>query len=296
MWKPIIIPAALVAALGCTLSVKLAEFVMNGKRQTLEEAYKWQSDHYDTSFYERAEKTEYTVEGYEGYLLHAVFMKCPQPSQKYMILTHGYSDNRFGMLKYARIYMDLGYNCVIYDIRGHGVNEATFTTYGIRESEDLRCMIADTRKRYPDISQLGLHGESLGAATTATVMKFKPEVDFAVCDCGFADIDNVIRGGAKAGHMPGFFADLADFGSRIRYHYSLKKMRPIDSLDDNEIPMLFIHGAADTFILPSNSKRMAERTKGYSEFYTIPGAGHAKSVLTDYDQYAAYVTEFLKKI
>ena len=40
---------------------------MTGKRQTLEEAFSWQSDRYDTSFYEKLEKSDYTVNGFEDY-------------------------------------------------------------------------------------------------------------------------------------------------------------------------------------------------------------------------------------
>ena len=220
----------------------MASFIMKGRRQTLEEAMAWQSEHYDTSFYDRVEKTDYTVAGFQGYELHVQLLKNPQPTEKYVIISHGYTDNRFGALKYASIYLDLGYNCIIYDLRGHGLNERTFTTYGIRESQDLLRLINDTRSRYPKLTGLGLHGESLGAATSITVLKEKPDIDFVVADCGFADIESVLRGGYKSAHIPEFFVDIADFGARMRYHYSFKEMRPVDALDDNHIPILFIHG------------------------------------------------------
>ena len=213
-----------------------------------------------------------------------------------MILSHGYTDNRIGSLKYVSIYLRAGFHCVIYDLRGHGKNEADFTTYGIREGLDLKAVIEDTRKRYPDLSVLGLHGESLGAATTITCLKYRPEVDFAVADCGFSDIQNVLEGGFRNAHLPaeGTFR-LADLGARIKYHYSLKEMRPIDSLDANEIPVLFLHGEEDQFILPKNSQDMAARTKGMVQIHLIPGAEHAVSVLTEPGLYEEYVMEFLSE-
>ena len=271
----------------------LPSFVMTGTRQTLEEALAWQSDHYDTSFYDTLEKTDYTVNGKDGYVLHVELLENPSPSTKYVIISHGYTDNRMGALKYVPMYLDLGYNCIIYDLRGHGENESTFTTYGVREGEDLNYLIEDTRSRYPDLTELGLHGESLGAATTITALKDKPEVDFVVADCGFSDIENVLREGYRNAHVPVFLVDLADLGSRIRYHYAIKDMRPIDSLDENEIPILFLHGEDDTFILPKNSEDMAARTAGEAEYHIIPGAGHAESVLVDPKLYAEYVGAFI---
>ena len=278
------------------LAFWLPSYVMTGHRQTLDEAFRWQSERYDTSFYETLNKTDYTVSGFEGYQLHVQFLENPNPAGKYIILSHGYTDNRMGSLKYAKMYLELGYSCVIYDLRGHGENAADFTTYGIREAKDLKCLIDDTRARYPDLEILGLHGESLGAATTVTSMQYRPQVDFAVADCGFSDIENVLRGGYRAAHVPMFLVDVTDLTGRLRYHYSLKQMRPIDALDENTIPILFLHGAADDFILPKNSGDMAARTKGYQEFHLIPGAGHAESILTEPELYEEYVTSFLQQV
>ena len=69
----------------------LCSFSMGVKRQTLEAARKWQEDHYDISWYDPLEKTDYTVESYDGYVLHAQFLKNPVPSEKYVIITHGYN-------------------------------------------------------------------------------------------------------------------------------------------------------------------------------------------------------------
>lgn len=292
----VLIVAGVLLVLTILFTLWLPSFIMTGKRQTIEEAMKWQSEHYDVSFYDQLEKSEYVVEGHEGYVLHAELLKNPTPSAKYVILSHGYTDNRMGSLKYVPTYMKLGFNCIIYDLRGHGENEATFTSYGVREAQDLNLLIHDTWTRYPEIMQLGLHGESLGAATTITALKFHPEVDFVVADCGFSDIENVLRGGFKSAHLPGFIMELADLGAKIRYHYSLKAMRPIDSLDENEVPILFMHGAADKFILPKNSEDMAKRTKGKSEVHLIPGAEHAMSILTDPELYEKCLETFLKRL
>ena len=73
-------------------------------------------------------------------------------------------------------------------------------------------------------------------------------------------------------------------------------MRPIDSLTDNETPILFIHGAEDSFILPEHSKRMQKETKGYSELHLIPGAAHAASVLTAPSEYREIVESFLAHV
>lgn len=93
-----------------------------------------------------------------------------------------------------------------------------------------------------------------------------------------------------------FLVDIADIGTKIRYKTSYKNMRPLNSLEDNEIPILFLHGAEDELIVPKNSETMAAKTKGYSEYHSIPGAGHAESVLKEPELYKKYVEEFLNKV
>ena len=292
----LIVVLCALAILFAAFAFWLPSFVMTGKRQTLDEAFAWQSEHYDTSFYDGLKKTDYVVKGFEGYELHVELLENPEPSEDYIILSHGYTDNRMGSLKYAKMYLELGFNCILYDLRGHGENAEDFTTYGVREGKDLKCLIDDTRTRYAGLRVLGLHGESLGAGTTISCLQYRPDVDFVVADCGFSDIENVLRQGYRSAHVPVFLFDVADFTGRLRYHYALKDMRPIDALDGNTVPILFIHGAEDNFILPQNSQDMAQRTAGYSEVHLIPHAGHAESILTAPEDYKAYVESFLSTI
>ena len=284
--------AAIILALGYALSV----FSTSIKRQSLDEARAWQAEHYDISWYDRIEKTDYTVKSGDGYVLHAQFLKNPAAEGgRYVLLTHGYTDNRFGSLKYVQCYFRLGFNAVIYDLRGHGLNEKTFCSYTVRESGDLEAMISDTLARYPDCALLGLHGESLGASTTAAVMKDRPKVAFAVADCGFAEIAPVMKNGLRGMHIPTALLYVAWPWTKLRLGYGYGAMRPIEALRDNEIPMLFIHGGADDFTFPWHSEAMSQATKGPGELFIVPGAGHAGSVLTDPEGYYERVEGFLKK-
>ena len=283
--------------LGVGLGIGLAAFSTHIRRQTLEQAREWQAAHYDISWYDTIEKTEYTVKSYDGYELHVQFLANPeQTTDRYVVISHGYSDNRLGSLKYAMLYFNLGYNVIVYDLRGHGENKPTFCTYSVRESRDLLALLEDTRTKYPEARVLGIHGESLGAGTSIACLKEHPQIDFVVADCGFSEIKAVLKNGLKSGNLPEWPVDYASFFAKLLYGYSLDEMRPIDSLADNEVPILFIHGEEDDFIAPWHSEAMQEATKGYSEVHLIPGAGHAESVLTAPADYMEYVRHFFRAI
>ena len=274
----------------------MASYSMGIKRQTLEQARKWQEAHYDLSWYDKLEKHDYIVSSYDGYALHVQILSNPVPTDKYILISHGYTDNRFGAMKYAKMYLDLGYNVIAYDLRGHGENEPTFCTYSVRESRDLDALIRDSRSRYPDMKVFGIHGESLGSASSIAALKYKPESDFVVADCGVSEIASIMEAGVKSMRMPGFIAHVASLCAKLRFGCSYAEMRPIDSLKENTIPILFIHGAADGFIPPAHSEAMQKATKGYSELHLIQGAGHAASILTAPEEYREYVEAFLNQV
>ena len=274
----------------------LSGFAMGIRRQTLEEARAWQEDHYDLGWYDPLEKTDYTVPCEDGYLLHVQFLKNPIPTDRYILISHGYTDNRIGSLKYTKMYLDLGFHVILYDLRGHGENEKTFCTYSIREGKDLANLIRDCRKRYPQARIFGIHGESLGSASSIACLKYKPEIDFVVADCGFSEILTVMQNGLRWMHLPGWLVYVASCFAGLRYGYRYQDMRPIDSLKENTVPILFIHGEKDDFILPRHSEAMQKATRGYSELHIIPGATHAASVLFAPEEYKAIVAAFLDKI
>jgi len=275
--------------------IYMAGYAMRIQPQTLEAARKWQEDYYDLSWYDALDKTDYTVASDDGYVLHAQLLSNPVKTDRYVIISHGYTDNRFGALKYAAMYLDQGFHVIIYDLRGHGLNEPTFCTYSARERKDLLALVNDSRQRYPGMSLLGLHGESLGAATSIAVLGEKPQVDFVVADCGFSEIASVLRSQSESMHLPGFAVDIVSLFAKLRFGYSFSQMRPIDSLADNQVPILFIHGADDHFIPPEHSERMKETTRGYAELHLIPGAAHAMSVFTEPDTYKKLVEDFLNR-
>jgi pimeloyl-ACP methyl ester carboxylesterase len=292
----ILIAVIIVLMLYAAGSLFLGLFFTHIKPQTLEEAKTWQKNHYDISFYDALDTEEYTVTSYDGYIIHAVFCRNPKPSNRYIILSHGYTDNRYGDLKYLPIYLRQGFHCILYDLRGHGLNERTYCTYSIRESRDLDALISDTRKRYGEDILLGLHGESLGAATSMAVLGIRQDLAFVVADCPFADIEGVLKGGMKAAHIPTFLLYGASLVSRLFRGYFLGQMRPIDQVSRNIVPVLFMHGKEDTFITPDNSRRLAAAMPARTQIHLTPGAGHAESVLVDPKGYEATVDAFLDTI
>ena len=279
----------------CRFILGLASQIAAPNVSTLDKEMSWEKEHKLWGDYDDYEKEDYIVKGLNDYDLHVTLVKNPRPSDKYVIISHGFKSNRYGAVKYVDSYIDLGFNCIIYDMRDHGENEKAAVSLGQFESEDLYKLIEDTYNRYGNI-KLGLHGESMGAATSLMVLSKKPKVDFVVADCGFSNLYDLIYKAYDLAKTP-FVLPSVNTAMKLRYGYDMKKTSPKDALVGNEVPICFIHGEADTFILPDNSQVNKAATAGYSELHLVPNAAHAQSreVLGE-AEYRGIIGDFLNNI
>ena len=281
------------------LSFVFAYIITHGLRMTVDESLNWQHENVPgTRRFTRDMFNDYTVKGPKGEDIHVSFLPAGEPSDKYVILAHGYTDTRFGMLKYVPQYYDLGFNCIMYDERGHGESKPEPCSYGIREVDFLLAVLKDSLERYGKDVKIGLHGESLGGAIVLISLKdplVQEKVSFVVDDCGFADIVTVLKVAMKQRFMPNFLIYTSSVAATLLYGISFTKARPIDYVAGNTIPLMCMHGAKDDFIVPEHSKRVYGATGGIKEIHFIEGAGHAGSAVVAPDEYAQALKDFLCK-
>lgn len=240
------------------------------------------------------EKESFEVTLRDDYVLHGDIY--PMDPKKVVIISHGHGDNKYTGIRFLQVFRDLGYTTVIYDLRGHGHNEPFVCTMGLNESKDLIELIAAVRERFPDL-QLGLFGLSMGCATTVMALKYKPDVDFVVADCGYGILKELCIDKLKSIKAPAWMYQPVSWVNRMRYGYEAGEVNPIDSLNGNEIPILFIHGTGDKLISFHQSEWMYQRNKGTRKtLYLVPDAAHAEAWLKDPDGYKETVRKFLDEL
>ena len=222
--KTAIIIILIILLILCIIAMVQASIIAHGRRQTMDESWQWQQDNVEaTHSFTRDMLKDYTVKGPKGVDIHVSVLPAKEESDKYMILAHGYTDTRYGMMKYVPHYYELGFNCIMFDERGHGENIFEPCTYGVREVEYLLAVLRDTLERYGSGIKLGLHGESMGGGTVLYSLKYdevKNNVLFTVDDCGYADIIPVLKGAMKATHIPPFMVYPAALAAKLMYGVS----------------------------------------------------------------------------
>ncbi len=294
--RRIIVIVAIVALLAILAGVSLryASGVAEPSGNSLDQEITWEEEHGLWEDFSQLERTPYEVEGSGGYVLHCEFVPAAQTSNRYVIISHGFGSNRYGAAKYVTAYRDLGFNCIIYDVRAHGENEKAVCTLGQVEAKDLLAIIDNTHARYGSDIVLGLHGESMGSSISISSLQYKPGVVFVVADCGFANLYTLLSDGAKSAHMSWLIPEV-NLACQLRYGFDLHKTSPVDALLGNTVPLCLIHGENDTGIPPENSRLLQEATSGYSEIHIVPGAAHAESrEVLGKDGYEHIIEEFLQ--
>lgn len=240
------------------------------------------------------DKEDYIVKGLDGYELHCSKISTPETvgTGKYLIYSHGHQSNMYAGSKYCDAFIELGFTCIIYDLRGHGPqNEKAICSMGGYEGQDLNYIIEDTYSRYGDVKLLGLHGESMGASTTLNALRYTDKVDFAVADCGFESLKFMVH---DMYLYP--FGACADLGFKLIYGIDDEEVSGIDALKGSNVPVLFVHGQADDWIDVENSEDMyaVASQYAYSELWLVEGAGHARSrEIAGEQAYKEHIESFL---
>ena len=253
---------------------------------------------YDYSNLEVAEKEAVNIESKYGYNLNGLFIKNPNESKNTVILVHGIGrDKEWSIMKYGPLFLNLGFNIFAYDARDHGSSGGQYPTYGFYGSDDLEKCIGYVKNKKMD-GVIGLHGESMGAAVSLIwAGKYDNNgVSFLIEDCGYSDLYDLYYERLSDYKVPKFVRPVilyyASFFCKIFAGFNLSDVSPIKNIGKIKLPILFIHGNADNFVMPEMAKEMFENKNGVKEIYFAPGAVHAKSINTDVNRYEAVIADF----
>ena len=216
-------------------------------------------------------------------------------TNKYIIMVHGIWTTKTLMYPRAYEFDKLGYNILLIDLRASGDSEGNYRTYGLKESQDLTLWIDYLNEKYSDI-QISLFGVSLGAATVmmASAYDLPDNVKCIVEDCGYSSLrevlDNVIRTTYNISFTPAILMML-DNKMKKQFGFSIDDISPKTCLEENEIPILFVHGKEDNFVPYDNAIRNYNHNKGVKKFYPVPGVGHCEC--NDDPNYYVNISNFM---
>lgn len=220
-------------------------------------------------------------------------------SKSLVIIVHGYTANHYLGYQFIDLYKDEGFNILLIDERGHGNSEGKYATYGIREKEDIKLWIDLMKNKLGTIDIIGLHGQSMGAATSLMYGGKFNDVDFIVADCPYSDGKSILEYQFKEiGKLPPkpiYF--VVDKILKRKCGFCMQEVSPKKDIKNCDIPILFIHGKADKTIPYSMSEEMFKyRDNNKDKLLLVEGADHVLSYAKDKENYRKAVVEHIDKL
>ncbi|MBQ6825064.1 MAG: alpha/beta hydrolase [Clostridia bacterium] len=221
-------------------------------------------------------------------------------SDKTIILFHGYRSLPARDFSYAvKMYSELGYNVLLCEQRAHGRSEGKLISFGIRESRDVSSWVTYISEKYK-CRKIALCGISMGATTVLLSLKNKMqnEVKCVIADCGFTSPEEIIRiVGKKAFNLNAkIFLPFLNFYCKILGKFSIKGVSTVDIIKKTKMPVLLIHGEADSFVPCDMSKEVYNAAKnGNVRLITVKNANHGMSGLVDRKNVYCGIKKFLRE-
>lgn len=235
----------------------------------------------------------------DNLILHAYFIAAPEPTDRYVILCHGYKNSALSMAEYAAVYHQAGWNVLVPDHRAHGYSQGRYITMGWKEHQDLILWANSLIDQNPQV-QIVLHGISMGAATVmmaAGSPELPPHVVAVVEDCGYTSLSDELED--KISHslgLPAFpLVTVTSLLSRIQIGNFLGAIDCVDAVSHSEIPILFIHGENDVFVPFWMQEELYAAATCPKIKLVVPNAAHAQSQGVNPQLYWSTVDFFINR-
>lgn len=230
----------------------------------------------------------------EGVRLHALYAAAPAPTSRTAVIVHGYTDCAVRMLMIGCMYhRDLGYNILLPDLNYHGDSGGRAIQMGWKDRLDVLRWMEIADGLFGGRTQQVVHGISMGAATTMMVSgeEQRPYVKCFVEDCGYTSVwDEFSKELGEQFKLPDFpLLYVASGLCKLKFGWSFREASALDQVARCRLPMLFIHGDADTYVPTWMVYPLYEAKPGEKELWIVPGATHATS-------YRDYPVEYTQRV
>jgi len=234
----------------------------------------------------------------DGLKLQGSLLRAEEPTNKTVVLVHGYLGRGTDMGLYAEYYYEtLGYNVFFADMRGHGDSEGDYIGFGWHDRLDVIDWTDLLLQKLGPDTEIVVHGVSMGAAAVlmASGEHIPKQVKAIVADSPYTNVYDLFAYQMKRMyHLPAVpILPTTSAVTKMRAGYSLTEASALDQVKKAEVPILYVHGEADDFVPTQMAEELYENTKSDAEIMKVEGAGHSESFVVAKEKYTEKLEAFL---
>lgn len=249
---------------------------------------------------DQQEFEQYEMTSYDGLQLKGYYLPAKEPTNKTVVFAHGYLGRARDMGLFGEYYYEnLGYNIFTADARGHGASEGDYIGFGWHDRLDYVDWIQMIIEKEGPQAEIVLHGLSMGAATVLMTSgeDLPSNVKAIIADSPYTSVNELFAYQLKRMfHMPSFpVLNTTSLVTKVKAGYSLSEASALKQVGQTELPILYIHGEADTFVPTELTYELYNHTNSKAEMITFEGAGHGEAFVIAKDRYIHNLNEFLEK-
>ncbi|MBD2244186.1 alpha/beta fold hydrolase [Nostoc sp. FACHB-888] len=215
--------------------------------------------------------------------IHGWWIEAKQPNAKVLLYLHGNGINIGANIAHANRFHQLGFSVLLIDYRGYGRSEGMFPNEK-RVYEDAFTAwnyLVQQQEILP--SQILLYGHSLGGAIAIDLAVKQPQAAGLIVESSFTSIRDVIT------YRNVFWMFPVDLILTQRFN-SIKKLPKL------KMPVLFIHGVADSTVPSFMSQKLYAVAPEPKQLLLVPGADHNDTAVIAGLQYLQWVESFFEKV
>lgn len=237
------------------------------------------------------------ITSHDGLRLAADYLPA-EDAKGTLIVVHGYRSSNF--LDFScvfELYHSWNYNILAVHDRAHGESDGKYIGFGILDRYDVLDWVNYAVENIG--GDIFLDGMSMGASTVLMTSGFElpKNVKGIIADCGFTspweECKHVLKRNFKLPAFP--LLHICSFAVKCIAGYSLDEYSTLDALKTNKIPILFIHGAKDSFVPTYMGKQNYEACIAEKEILIVDDAEHAESFLKETERCKQILKNFLDK-
>ena len=218
-----------------------------------------------------------------------------------VILVHGLNSSRTGdnALALASRLFSLGFNVLLFDMRGHGESDGDQLSAGYFERWDVLGAYDFLVEQGVPPARIGVLGWSMGGATALLAVSEEPSIRAVVADSAFADVQDMIaQETARTTVFPEWAVPVFIPGmiivSSVHYGIDVGAVVPEQAAAGLDYPILLIHGDADSRIPVEHSIRIHDSAPAGSVLWLIQGSDHADAFLDEPDEYVGRLDAYFR--
>jgi uncharacterized protein len=222
-------------------------------------------------------------------------------ARDWVLLFHGVSDNRVGDLGVADFLLRAGYGVVMMDSRAHGESEGDLATYGWKEREDVRAIVAALEgKVHPQC--IFAFGVSMGGGIALQAAAIEPRIAAVAVEAPFSSFREASYDYAGLHRNPWIgrmlFRTVVEAGflaTKKMAGFYPSDVSPEKSVALRPFPILLISDADDVVLPLRHQQAIFAAAKGPKELWIVPGAIHASAMGVAPEEYERRMLAFFAK-